>query len=63
MQTPITQDQAQNLINLLQASHAAQQRLADALQTLAPGIGDAILKEHEGSWYLTDEPEDEAADG
>lgn len=63
MKVEITQEQAQHLVNVWSAAQEAQRKLDAALQTLAPGIGDAILREVEGKWHLTDEPESEAEDG
>jgi len=55
MQININAEQAQRLRDLYAQKIAAEQRLEDAVQALAPGIGSCLLTEEEGTWTLTDE--------
>ena len=57
MRVDITTEQAQRLVALHNEVQAAQVRLSEAIQTLAPGIESVTLKDDEGQFYLTDEIE------
>lgn len=60
MRVDITTEQAQRLVALHNDVQAAQVRLSEAVQTLAPGAEAVTLKDEEGQFYLTDEVEDDA---
>jgi hypothetical protein len=57
MRVDITTEQAQRLVALHNDVQAAQVRLSEAVQTLAPGIESVTMKDDEGQFYLTDEIE------
>ena len=57
MRVDITTEQAQRLVALHKDVQAAQVRLSEAIQTLAPGIESVILNDDEGQFYITDEIE------
>lgn len=57
MKVELTLEQAQRLVLLHREFNAANARLIEAVQTLAPGIENATLHNEEDQWYLTNEVE------